>query len=429
MSSENTVLVSMMKNEAENCLNMLASVEGLYDTFVIGFDSKSSDGTREMVINYQQERGRQGIFYEFDWENDFSKARNNYLELANAELPDKKWLLIMDGDDLLSPGAKERGIPDGRETITYLTNLPEAQFPYHAANFFVYLDPDQFGIATLFYPRVHLVRNLPSVRFEFASHNAINVPGDQQILIRECVIMHSQKPVKRAEREVQRIEMNIPNLQAQGDAGDGAQNARGYFYLANTQLDAGQHAECEANYLKYIEMSQWIDERYQARIHLCTCYMMQGKFAEAEAQAQLAIVEPGQFGRAEGYMILADCALARGDGASAIHWTKVATECTPKINGLFLQGHLYTWYPHWRLAMMFDRLGCPMEALYHAERAAQWRPEEHIVEAVGILRNQIGGLQARGLPIPEYAKSDDSVQLYPVSEAEALARLGCAVPA
>jgi tetratricopeptide (TPR) repeat protein len=424
MSTEHTVLVSMMKNEAENCLNMLASVEGLYDTFIIGFDSSATDGTRDLVIGYMQSKEREGIYYEFDWHNDFSEARNHYLNLATEMLPDKPWLLIMDGDDLLSPGDPTKGIPDGREVIKNLTSLPLAQFPYKAANFYVHLDPDHHGIPSLFYPRVHLVRNLPDVRFEFASHNAITVKGEEQILIRECVILHHQKPKKRAEREVQRVEMNIPNLQAQGDAGEASENARGLFYLANTQLDAGDLDGAEKNYLRYLDISTWNDERYQARIHLATLYMMRGQFDHAEAQAKLTLVEPGQWSRAEGYMVLSDCCLAKGETVEAIHWIRIATQCKPMTNGLFLQGHLYTWFPHWRLALIFDRIGCPLDALKHAELASKWRPDDYILESMAILQNRILELRARGLEVPEYDKAEDAVPIYAMPEAAALERLG-----
>ncbi len=424
MPTDRICLVSMMNNEAENCLNMLSSVEGLYDTFIIGFDSKSNDGTRDMVINYQQSMNREGIYYEFDWTNDFSAARNNYLNLATEKMPDKPWLLIMDGDDLLSPGNPDKNVPDSREYIARVSDLPFEQFPYKAVNFYVHLDPDHHGIPTLFYPRVHLVRNLPDVRFEFASHNAITVQGEEQILLRECVILHTQKPKKRAEREVQRVEMNIPNLAAQGEAGESAENARGYFYLGNTLLDAGDMDGAEKAFLDYLAISTWNDERYQARIHLATLYLMRGQFDKAEEVTKQAITESGQWSRAEGYMVLSDCCLARGDAVEAIHWIQVATQCRPQINGLFLQGHLYTWFPHWRLALLFDRIGCPIDALKHAEQAAKWRPDEYILESMAILQQRILELQARGIAIPEYDKSEDAVPINAVSEAEALARLG-----
>lgn len=428
MSAENVCLTVMTRNEEENVLNMLASCDGLYSAVVWGFDDNTTDRTREIVTDYFSRKDISQVFYEFTWTNDFSAARNNYLNLALERFPEKPWLLILDGDDLLSPGNPEKDIPDGREMIKSVTSLPLEQFPYLGVNFYVHLDPDHHGIPSLFYPRIHLVRNLPSVRFEFASHNAITIPGEQQILLRECVILHHQKPKKRAEREVQRIEMNIPNLQDQGNGHEAETNtekARGLFYLANTLLDAGDISGAITNYLLYLDLSTWNDERYQARIHLATAYMMQGDFPNAEVQAKQAIaLEPDQWSRAEGYMVLSDCCLSKGDSVEAVHWIRVATQCKPRTNGLFLQGHLYTWFPHWRLAMIFDRLGCPLDALKHAELASSWRPDDYIMESIAILQQRIMELQARGIAIPEYDKSDETVPMYAVSEQEALDRLG-----
>lgn len=410
MASENVVLVSMMKNEAENCRQMLESVEGLYDQFVIGFDRKSIDGTPEIVRGYMQECGHHGIFYDFDWNNSFADARNLYLQLALEKFPDHPWLLIMDGDDLLSHGNPAKGIPDGREVIRKLTDLPLEQFPYKAANFYVYLDPDEYGIPTLFYPRVHLVRNLPDVRFQFASHNVISVPGDQQVLVREVVILHKQKPKKRAEREKQRVEMNVPNLIEQGK-GDGLDGARGLFYLGNTLMDAGNLAGAEKAYLEYLEKSTWADERYQARLHLCALYLMQHRPEDAERHAKEALQEQGQWARAEGYVVLSDCALMRGDVMAAIHWLRMATLCKPPVSGLFLQGHLYTWFPHWRLALLLDLLGCHKEALHHAQQAWQYRPSEEISIGVAALTQQIAEYEARGVPINSIDKLDCYIPL------------------
>lgn len=426
MSTKNTVLVSMMKNESENVLSMLASVEGLYDTFIIGFDSKATDGTKDIVLDYQQSRNRHGIFYEFDWNNDFSEARNNYLNLATERMPEKPWLLIMDGDDLLSPGNPENGIPDGRQEILRVTDVPLDQFPFKAVNFYVYLDPDHNGIPALFYPRVHLVRNLPDVRFEFASHNAITVRGDEQILLRECVILHHQKPKKRAEREIQRVEMNIPNLAAQGEDQHLENNAsaRGLFYLGNTLLDSGDRDGAIKAFEDYLSASTWHDERYQAYVHLCSAYMIGGEWGKAEETMKKGMLEPGQWARAEGYMILSDCALSKGETQEAIHWINTAISCRPMTSGLFLQGHLYTWFPHWRLAMIYDRIGCYRESLYHAQMTSQWKPDDYVFETIQIQANRIAELEARKIEVEPYDKVGDTVQLYPVSERSAMERLG-----
>ena len=424
VGKESVCLTVMTRNESENVLQMLKSVEGLYSAVVWGFDSKTSDNTRELVTEYFSDKDISQVMYEFDWKNDFSYARNLYLNLALEKFSEKPWILIMDGDDFLSCGNPEKGIPDGREVINNLTSLPLSEFPFKAANFYVYLDVDSWGIPSLFYPRCHLVRNDPSVRWEFPSHNAITVPGEQQILIREVVILHKQKPKKRVEREAQRMEMNIPNLESQSASGTNASNARGFFYLGNTLLDSGDINGAIKAFEDYLAISTWNDERYQAYLHLCSAFMMSGDWDKAQKTMKQGMLEPSQWARAEGYMILSDCALAKGDSQEAIHWINTAINCKPMTSGLFLQGHLYTWFPHWRLAMIYDRIGCLRESLYHAQMTTQWRPEPYVLETIQIQAQRIAEMEARGLEITSYDKAGDVVPLYQISEAEAMQRLG-----
>ena len=414
MSKEHVVLVTMLKNEAENVLQMLASVEGLYSAVVAGFDDKATDGTKDLVLQYFQDKGDiEQVFYDFTWTNSFAEARNHYHRLAREKFPNHAWLLIMDGDDLLSHGDPSRGVPDGRDIIRKITSTSPEQFGFKAVNFYVYLDPDPIsGIPTLFYPRCHLVRNeYPDIQWQFASHNAITVPGEQQVLVREAVIIHHQKPKKRAEREKQRLEMNVPNLQQQGQI-DGLDGARGLFYLGNTLLDGGDLDGAEKAFLAYLEKSTWADERYQARLHLCALYLLRGDAASAEHQAKEAMQEENQWARAEAYVVLSDCALVRGNVLAAIHWLRTATLCKPPVTGLFLQGHLYTWFPHWRLAMLLDRLGCYREALQHAQKAMEYRPAPEVVMGTQALAQYVADLQARGLEIASLDKLESYVPIY-----------------
>ena len=407
---ESCTLVTCLKNESENVLTMLKSCEGLYSAYVIGFDDKATDGTKEIVTEYFKEKDIRGIMYDFTWNNNFSDARNNYLNLAYEHFPENNWNLILDGDDILNPG-KLLEVPDSREQVKLILNLSLDRFQYEAINAYVYLDIDEYGIPLLFYPRVHMVRNLPHVRFMFASHNTIDVPGEKQILIKEFIVIHKQKPKKRRERELQRVEMNIPNLEDQ-TASDGAtDSSRGYFYLGNTYMDAGEIEKAKECYEKYLEISTWPDERYQARIHLGGISFMQGNTEDAYIQTQAALHESNQWARTEAYILLADCCLVTGQITQAIHWLEIASRLKPPVNGLFLQGHLYTWLPHWRLMLLYDKLSNWTLALQHAKISATWRPMPEMKLVIELLTDLAACHSA-----DETRTLDDDVRIYPIRE-------------
>lgn len=371
MARESLTLCTMLKNESENVLNMLRSVEGLWDCCVCGFDNRSDDGTEELVREYL--KGRNVFFYHFSWRNDFSWARNLALDMALGEYPRVKYALMMDGDDVLHPMS--------RPLILGWKDNPHPG--YSVLNAYIYLDCDAFGIPMLFYPRCHLFKNDPRIRFKFASHNVIEAGSDEQLLVRDFVVIHNQKPKKRAMREKQRVDMNIPNLEAQAEGQD--EPARPLFYAGNTYLDAGRYEEAEQAFTQYLDRATWHEERYQAMLHLAALRMLAGDGDGARGWAWRAMQEPGQWNRAEAYMLLGDTALWQGRAVEALHWLEIAANMPPPVSSLFLQGPIYTWLPHWRLALLYDRLGQWGAALDHAKRAGQWRPAPEILRAVEVL--------------------------------------------
>lgn len=369
------VLCSVLRDEAENVATMLRSWEGLYQYHVIGIDTHSSDDTEAIVRRWM--RGREGIIYPYVWQHDFAQARNTYLDLALDRYPDAAYLILGDGDDVLDPRS--------REIVQAWLAEPNPQFL--AVNAYVYLDEDTWGCPFIFYPRPTILRNRADVRFRFASHNIIDVPSDQQLLVQQLIVHHRQQPRKRAYREQQRATMNMVNLTRQTEVDP--TDARALFYRANTALDCGQYLQAEEDYRRYLERSTWADERYQAWIHLAALRFQAQDLAGAEQCLWAALREPGQWNRAEAYMHLSDCALAAGRLGEALHWCSIAGEMPPPITSLFLQGAIYTYLPHWRLALLFDRLGHLRKAFAHAQRAAAWRPSPDILAAVAVLEQQL----------------------------------------
>ena len=201
--SAKMVMCSILRDEEENVVDMMRSVEGLIDYYCVGFDRATTDKTEEIVRDYLKDR--EAFFYHFRWKNDFSWARNLCLDMAWGEFPDAEYVFLGDGDDVLHPMS--------RPLIQGWKENPHPN--YLVLNAFVYLDPDPYGVPMLFYPRCTILAADPKIRFKFSSHNVIEAGSDEQLLIRDFVIIHRQKPRKRAYREKQRLEMNIENLQEQ----------------------------------------------------------------------------------------------------------------------------------------------------------------------------------------------------------------------
>lgn len=101
-------LATIALDEAELIGGMLDSVAGLADDVVIGIDNRTSDQTEAIL----KERGAQ--VFGFEWQDDFSAARNLSLERARGD-----WILVIDPDERLTEQGRDivrdvlqRALPD-----------------------------------------------------------------------------------------------------------------------------------------------------------------------------------------------------------------------------------------------------------------------------------------------------------------------------
>lgn len=88
-------LCLIIKNEKDNLMNLFGSVKGVVDS-VYMTDTGSTDGSVEEAKKICKEMGIELILSQFDWVNNFSKARNFNFAQAKTD-----WILWLDGDDTL----------------------------------------------------------------------------------------------------------------------------------------------------------------------------------------------------------------------------------------------------------------------------------------------------------------------------------------
>lgn len=140
----------IVKNEEDNLPRCLESVKGIVDEMII-VDTGSTDKTVEIARSF----GARVFHYE--WNNDFSAARNFALNKAGG-----KWILLMDADDELDKNDAYKIKPllnDNKkdaylfETISYVGEKP--------------------GIDSLSNLNVRIIRNKPEYRFIGAIHEQI----------------------------------------------------------------------------------------------------------------------------------------------------------------------------------------------------------------------------------------------------------------
>ncbi|WP_051624064.1 tetratricopeptide repeat-containing glycosyltransferase family 2 protein [Clostridium akagii] len=86
----------IVRNEEDNIENCLKSAQGKVDEIII-VDTGSSDRTKEIALKYTNK------VYDFQWRDDFSKARNYSISKASND-----WVLVLDGDEVIESFNKEK---------------------------------------------------------------------------------------------------------------------------------------------------------------------------------------------------------------------------------------------------------------------------------------------------------------------------------
>lgn len=85
----------IVKNDGPTIRRMLDSAVGVVDEIVIA-DTGSTDNTRQLIDDFAQEHPGLIRVYDFEWVNDFAKARNFVLQRADGD-----WAMVVDADEFL----------------------------------------------------------------------------------------------------------------------------------------------------------------------------------------------------------------------------------------------------------------------------------------------------------------------------------------
>ncbi|MCX7884944.1 MAG: glycosyltransferase [Caloramator sp.] len=147
-------LCMIVKNEEENIKRCLESIYDIVDEIII-VDTGSTDRTIDIAKEYNAK------IYNFQWNENFSDARNLSLEMASGD-----WILIMDADDEFEREDKDKLI-----NLTKNENV-NAYFLQTLS----YVGENK-GLDIIMNLNIRLIRNKMGYRFNGAIHEQIK-PGD-----------------------------------------------------------------------------------------------------------------------------------------------------------------------------------------------------------------------------------------------------------
>lgn len=169
MNNKTLSICMIVKNEEKNIDRCLKSIKDLADEVIV-VDTGSDDNTVEIAKRYGAKIGY------FEWNNNFSDARNVSLEMAT-----KDWILFLDADEAIS---KEEGIR--LKQMINTTNL-EA-FHCRLVNI---IENNNIGDAIV----LRAFKNNPKYRFRGKMHEQVifsiqEESGDNSIGLTDIKILH-----------------------------------------------------------------------------------------------------------------------------------------------------------------------------------------------------------------------------------------------
>ncbi|WP_419886100.1 glycosyltransferase [Paenibacillus sp. B-A-8] len=341
-------LCMIVKNEEQTLGRCLSSVRELVDEIII-VDTGSSDGTKELAASYGAR------VYDFEWVNDFSKARNYAFSLATQE-----YLLWLDADDYLQS-------EDAEALGSVISGLP---WDIDAVSMHYYLDRDKDGSVTSSLRRNRLVRRSCGFRWIGIVHEYLEVEG--KVLYAELGITHDRKHTQSSRN----LLIYEGMIEAQASF-----TPRDLFYYANELYDHGQWQRAIEQYDTFIAMPDgWMEDKLLASRRAADALAQLSRFQEAKLKVlQAFALSPP---RAEACCQLGSYELVEQRFENAVFWYKLATEVPkPTEPNARIDNSAWTWLPHLQLCVCYDRLGQHEEANYHNELARGYVPKHPSVIA------------------------------------------------
>ena len=243
MNSVSALCLNMIvKNERANLERCLAAVAPYVSCWIIG-DTGSTDGTQDFIRSYFGAKGIPGELHEFPFHN-FEQARNEALKHAYASPLKFDYLLLDDAD---------------MELV-----VEEVHFRNH-------LDAPGYQLVQrstggLKYSNTRLVRREIGAWYHGVTHEYLDVPGGAQQLSGVWYRDHASgsNRVDKFERDIRLL---LEALETEPE------NARHWFYLAQSYQDAGRVQEAADAYAKRAAMGGWVEEAWEARLRLARCLL------------------------------------------------------------------------------------------------------------------------------------------------------------
>ena len=353
----------IVRNEGRTLKRCLESVAPHVDEIVIGLAGESTDDTAAIARQFTDK------VVPIEWHDDFADARNQVMDLCSGE-----WYLWLDGDDELVNGHRMR------ELIEQNPEIGAFYWGYDYAR-------DESGTNVCYLIRERLVNRALGWRWNGAIHEVLTGPEHSSMLVQDVLTVHHKGPEKhdpwRNRKVLYRLlEESEPNP-----------DPRILVYLASENATHGNLQEALLHWNRYVQLSQWDEEKYQAKHKMADTYRLLGEHSKALASDFAAIAIKPDW--PDAFLGIAETYYAMGNYRGTIEWVKAASTKEKPQTMLILNPRDYDYTPLVVLSLAYWRLGDFEMALANAEKAYQINKDTSLGQHIELLKEEVNNLTAK----------------------------------
>lgn len=290
-------LCMIVKNEEKVIGRCLDSISDIVDEIII-VDTGSTDKTKSIVSQYTDK------IYDFEWVNDFAKARNYSFSKAT-----KEYVFWLDADDVVLEEDRKKliklkeGMDGTVDVYTMIYNYSQ----------------DENGMPLIIQRRERIVKRENNYQWLSPIHEVIVPSGN--IVDTDIVITHEKHEIKDVNRNLKIFEEMIKNHVKFDDRQEYCY-AKELYFLQHIPEAIEQYNKFISKYIK--EYDKRKDLLYSALIELSDCYKRTGD--EEKEWETLLLILKNQIPQKDCLNRIADIFFRKKKWEEAIFWYKKAFE-------------------------------------------------------------------------------------------------------
>lgn len=296
--------------------------------------------TGENKACYEVAKKYNAVISNFEWVNDFAKARNFNFRQVPKEFD---YILWLDADDVL------RGVEKLKPTIE--KNLSDV----YSLNYLYAFDEN--NNPTVVHLKTQIVKNDGCVEWKGALHEDFKANRNlSTYFIKGIDRLHLSNEERFANAKARNLEVAKSQLEVNSE------DPRSYWNVANSQSAMGKSKEALENFNKFLKLSDSDDEKYIARLRMAENNWVLGNREDALDQARYAIGLKPEY--PDAYYLLGKLLAETGQLLRAAEsYIQGLVKKPPQLSILVYNPREYDYNPMLELSKIYIRLERPDMAL------------------------------------------------------------------